>query len=134
MTYDKNIFGEDVPADYDAKASDFWQTPPSLYPQNCFDPCPINPQFDGLQIQWTGDAFVNPPYSQIASWIDKALRERTNCNSIIMLLPNWTDRSWFQRVKDCRIEFLPGRVKFLDPKTRMPKDSPAFGSMLVHIK
>lgn len=131
----KNLFGEDVPPDYNALESDFWQTPPTLYPKDCFDPCPINPKSDGLKIKWHGKTFCNPPYSQIQLWIDKALRERKNCISITMLLPNWTDRAWFRRIKDFPIEFLPGRVKFLNPRTGMPgKDSPRFGSMLVKIK
>lgn len=130
----KNLFNEEVPVDYQAVESDFWQTPPDLYPQDCFDPCPVNPTFDGLTIEWHGQAFVNPPYSQIAQWIEKAFAEKDNCDSIMMLLPNWTDRAWFQRIKNCKIEFLRGRVKFLDPATGLPKDSPTFGSMLVTIK
>lgn len=130
----KNLFGDDIP-DYLAVESDFWRTPPDLYPEGCFDPCPVDPTFDGLAIQWHGDAFVNSPYSQIPQWIDKAFLEANNCDSVVMLLPNWTDREWFQRIKHCRIEFLRGRVKFLDPNTGLPgKFNPQFGSMLVHIK
>jgi hypothetical protein len=114
----KNLFGEDVHVDHTAEPADFWVTPARLYPKDCFDPCPVNPEFDGLAIAWHGDAFVNPPYSQIPAWIAKALKERENCLSVVMLLPNWTER-----------------VRFLDPITFQPsKDNPPFGSMLVHIK
>jgi hypothetical protein len=134
MIYDKNLFGDVVPPDYDAKTSDFWQTPARLYPQDCFDPCPANPTFDGLAILWHGNAFVNPPYSQISAWINKALKERSHCKSIVMLLPNWTDRRWFQKIKHLPIQFIQGKVRFLDPKTGRPKYVSRSGSMLVHIK
>lgn len=136
MKYDKDLFGKNVPPDYDAKTSDFWCTPPDLYPQGCFDPCPVNPTFDGLKIKWSGDVFCNPPYSQIEVWITKAFKEKDNCDSITMLLPNWTDRKWFKKIDllDINIEFLQGRLKFTDPKTGAPKDSPRFGSMLVYLK
>jgi hypothetical protein len=43
------------------KDSDFWMTPKELYPPDCFDPCPVNPDFDGLKIAWHGKVFCNPP-------------------------------------------------------------------------
>src|SRR5580698_867365 len=134
MRYARNLFGDALPPEYDAKTSDFWRTPSRLYPEGCFDPCPVNPTFDGLEIRWHGHAFVNPPYSQIPQWIDKAMKERRYCKSIVMLLPNWTDRRWFQRVKHLPIEFLQGKVRFIDPKTGRPNHSATFGSMLVTIK
>jgi len=131
----KNLFGEEVPVDFDSLESDFWRTPPELYPMGCFDPCPVDPQFDGLSIPWEGDVFCNPPYSQISLWIDKAIKEsrRENVWTLVMLLPNWTDREWFQWIKDYKIQFLRGRVKFLDSQGRSLYD-PRFGSMLVTLK
>lgn len=121
------------------KQSDFWVTPSNLYPVDCFDPCPINPDFDGLSVNWHGDVFCNPPYSQISLWLKKAIFESytDNTRSIVMLLPNWTDRDWFQTIQKngYKVEFLRGRLKFIDPKTGLPgKFSPRFGSMLVKIK
>ena len=29
-----------------------------------FDPCPVNPQWNGLDIDWKEMNFVNPPYSR----------------------------------------------------------------------
>jgi hypothetical protein len=79
--------------------------------------------------------FVTPPYSQIEEWVLKAIEERKNCESITMLLPNWTDRGWFTWIANYDIEFLRGRLKFLDPKTgESGKFNPRFGSMIVHIK
>jgi hypothetical protein len=115
------------------KPTDFWRTPPDLYPKDCFDPCPVNPQFDGLEIPWHGDVFCNPPYSQARYWIEKAIAERANCKSIVMLLPNWTDRKWFQLIKDFPIEFLQGKRYFLAPNGEK-RDVARWGSMLVRIK
>jgi hypothetical protein len=131
----KNLFGEEVRVDYDCLDSDFWATPVSLYPKDCFDPCPINPSFDGLKISWKGKVFVNPPYSQIDKWIFKGLIEinTPEVESIIFLLPAWTDRQWFLMIKDCEIEFLQGRVAFEHPVSRKAIYSPRFGSMLVKL-
>lgn len=81
--------------------SDYWCTPKEYYPEGCFDPCPVNPTFDGLEISWKGNVFCNPPYSQIDRWIDKAFQEAQNpeVKSITMLLPNWTDRKWFRKIE-----------------------------------
>ncbi len=130
-----NLWGEDV-AEVESTESDFWCTPPELYPVGCFDPCPRNPTFDGLSISWKGEVFCNPPYSQIPAWISKCLKEaeRPEVKSIVMLLPNWTDRKWFRLIEDCKIKFLVGRVKFLDPATMAPRTTGTFGSMLVTIK
>lgn len=40
--------------------TDVWSTPPDFYQKLDeefhfdFDPCPLNPQFDGLEVQWGG--------------------------------------------------------------------------------
>jgi len=118
------------------KESDFWCTPKDIYPAKCFDPCPVNPSFDGLKIRWKGDVFCNPPYSEIDKWVDKALLERRyyNVKSIVMLLPNWTDRGWFHKLTQFPMTFTRGRLKFIDPKTGKSPYSPRFGSVFVYIK
>ncbi len=41
-----------------------------------FDPCPLNPEFDGLNINWGKRCFINPPYGKaIKSWLEQALNE-----------------------------------------------------------
>ena len=52
-------------------ANDFWQTPPHILErvtkvlgEDYFDPCPINPTFDGLSVEWGSNCFINPPYSK----------------------------------------------------------------------
>lgn len=114
------------------KPTDFWRTPPDLYPKDCFDPCPVNPNFDGLAIDWHGKVFCNPPYSQAREWILKSFEQRNNCKEIILLLPNWTDRKWFQLIKNESIEFLQGKRYFLD-QGGVRRGVARWGSMLVKI-
>lgn len=118
------------------KESDYWLTPRDLYPEGCFDPCPQNPTFDGLVVDWRGHVFCNPPYSQISEWVAKALLERTRpeVESLVMLLPNWTDRAWFHLLTDFPMKFTRGRLKFVDPKTGLSPYTPRFGSVWVYLK
>jgi hypothetical protein len=51
---------------------DDWATPKSFYDELYqefhfdFDPCPFqhNMSWNGLEIEWGGSNFINPPYSQ----------------------------------------------------------------------
>lgn len=53
-----------------------------------FDPCPKNPQFDGLSVSWGTINYVNPPYNDIAQWVTKALTERdTHGSTSVFLVP-----------------------------------------------
>lgn len=60
-------------------SNDFWQTPEwlAVHFKNHFDPCPVNPPFDGLREKWKSPAYVNPPYSRgnIEIWVKKAIEE-----------------------------------------------------------
>ena len=101
--------------------SDEWATPLKLYNRfminGYFDPCPMNHDFDGLCIPWKAKTFVNPPYSCIDKWVDKALTELSNGNVIVMLLPARTDTQWFKKLflnGHCRITFVEGRLKLND--------------------
>jgi hypothetical protein len=48
---------------------------------------------DGLVQPWDGWWWCNPPYSNIAPWIVKAMLAT---HPGFMLLPAWTDRAWWQ--------------------------------------
>jgi len=60
---------------FGSKKTDNWQTPPELYKELnrefkfTFDPCPLNPTFDGLNIKWKKRCFVNPPYSFLGKFL-----------------------------------------------------------------
>ena len=127
--------------------SDEWATPIDLFNElnNEFnfnlDPCATEKNHkcenyftvddDGLEKLWGGyRVFCNPPYSQIAKWVEKAYRETTqNDNTlVVMLIPSRTDTKYFQDFIYHRTEirFVRGRLKFGDSKNSAP-----FPSMIV---
>ena len=105
------------------KAHDNIRTPEALYAELDarfhfdHDPCPANPEGlrdqDGLG-KWGKRNFVNPPYSQKAKWIEKAIEEQKKGNLSVLLLPVDTSTRWFHDLvlPHARIEFLRGRVHF----------------------
>lgn len=106
-----------------------WKTPKKFYEelnkefQFDFDPCPSNPTFDGLMIDWGKSNFVNPPYGrQIVAWCKKAYEEYNKGKVIVMLIPSRTDTQWWHdyimRAKE--ICFIKGRLKFDDHKNSAP--------------
>lgn len=110
-----------------SKATDHWKTPSLIYDifmlKDFFDPCPYMSTFDGLTIDWKKYNFVNPPYSQIKLWIDKALLECEKGNYTIMLVPARTDTKWFHKIyhqQQVSFTFLKGRLKFNDGKNGAP--------------
>jgi hypothetical protein len=115
-----------------------WKTPKLLY-ENLdqefhfnFDPCPPNPTFNGLMVEWKERNYVNPPYNRIAGWIEKAWIESQKGKLVVMLTAARTDTRWFHRyvipyAKEIR--FIKGRLRFNDnpnPLARAP-----FPSMIV---
>ena len=106
-----------------------WKTPSGFYKELDkefhfdFDPCPSNPTFDGLAIEWGETNFVNPPYArEITKWIEKAFEEWKKGKTIVMLLPSRTDTKWFHDyvMKAKEIRFIKGRLKFDDQKNSAP--------------
>lgn len=83
-----------------------------------FDPCPNDPKFDGLELEWPKEkvVFVNPPYTrgQISKWVEKAYIEFINGCKIIMLIPSYTDTKYFHKYiyGKAEISFIKGRLKF----------------------
>jgi len=80
--------------------------------ENCFDPCPFNYEFDALVIDWQSFNFVNPPYTLLKEFIHKALDETLKNHWSIMLLPAKTDQKWFHGIKNFKIHWFQGRLKF----------------------
>ena len=76
--------------------NDDWPTPKYFYDalnkefKFDFDPCPLggkdNLESDGLKIEWGKTNFVNPPYSDIKSWIFKALQELLKGKKSVFLI------------------------------------------------
>lgn len=106
-----------------------WTTPPELYAELDkefkfdFDPCPSNPTFDGLSIDWGGVNFVNPPYGKvITQWIKKGYEEHLKGKTVVFLIPSRTDTRWWHTyiMKSKDIRFIKGRLKFGGSKNSAP--------------
>lgn len=86
---------------------------------------------NGLSKDWGGyRVFCNPPYGRaITDWVEKAYREGTKDNTIVvMLIPARTDTRYFHDFIQHRseIRFVKGRLKFGNSKQAAP-----FPSMVV---
>jgi hypothetical protein len=78
-------------------------------PELDLDPC-SNPQKnikakyhytkadDGLEQEWTGSVFVNPPFSEVGLWVSKAIDEyfEGNCDEVIFLSKFDARVGWFK--------------------------------------
>lgn len=73
--------------------------------------------------------FCNPPYSNIAAWVEKSFRETRNDKTLVVLLiPSRTDTRYFHDFiyQRAEIRFIKGRLKFGESKNSAP-----FPSMIV---
>ena len=105
-----------------------WKTPKAVYQVLDaefgfdFDPCPENPKFDGLSIEWGSSNFVNPPYGrEIPKWIKKGFEEHRKGKTVVFLIPSRTDTRWWHDY--CmlgEIRFIRGRLNFDDGKNPAP--------------
>jgi len=116
-----------------AKLSDNWQTPEWLMEhfRNHFDPCPADPTFNGLEIEWKNPTYVNPPYSNPLPWVKKAIEESKKGVNVVMLLRVDPSTKWYRllmELPDVYIAYFNRRIKF-----KGANGSPNFASMLVFI-
>lgn len=122
--------------------TDLWETPQELFckydsiyhfetdvcalPENTKCERFFSPDIDGLQQEWHGVCWCNPPYGrEVGKWVKKAAESFA---TVVMLLPARTDTSWFHDycLPYGNIEFLRGRLKFGKAKNSAP-----FPSMVV---
>jgi len=127
---------------YKGDKSDDWFTPKWLYEQikeefNIdYDPCPYKDgEKLGLFNIWGKRVFVNPPYSNIENWLNKAMLElQNNSEIIIFLVFARTGTAWFHKYiwdgvhnnfnkNVSEVRFIRGRLKFGNNKTSAPDDS-----------
>lgn len=76
---------------------------------------------DGLADEWSGRlAFVNPPFSELTRWLQRAHDEWTagRVEMVVCLVPVRTDSALFhdRLSADADIYLLRGRIRFLDPR------------------
>ena len=120
--------------------SDEWATPQALYDrlnkkfdfqldpccteENMKAPIGIGLPRDGLAADWSYHkrVFVNPPYSQVAKWVQKAYEESRKGCIVVCLVKSCTDTKWWHEyaMKADVIIFLQGRVKFGGATTGAP--------------
>lgn len=99
---------------------------------------------NGLFQSWAGErVWCNPPYSNIAPWVEKAWAECRRADLIVMLLPaNRTEQGWWQDLVEghrdvpggqLAVRFLRGRLRFLSPGALAikPNERPPFGCCLL---
>ena len=107
-----------------------WKTPKAVYQVLDaefgfdFDPCPVNPTFDGLKTESGKCNFVNPPYGrEISRWIEKGCTEwKWHNKTVVFLIPSRTDTRWWHDyiMQATEIRFIKGRLKFDDHKNSAP--------------
>lgn len=116
-----------------SRKTDNWATPKVMYEfyirNDYFDPCPLNSEFNGLEIEWKEKNFVNPPYSKIKLFIDKSIEEHKKGKKVILLIPARTDTKYFRKLVDygCDIDFITGRLHFNE------SNSAPFPSCLIYL-
>ncbi len=116
-----------------SKKSDHWSTPAKLYnwyiERGYIDPCPLHCKIDALtKKDWPIRAkyFVNPPYSNINSFVELAIQliEVYEAIRIILLVPARTDTKWFHKIINSKycdsLEFIRGRLKFGNSNNSAP--------------
>lgn len=94
----------------------------------------------GLDNEWTGRAFCNPPFSEKNKWINKAVQEVESgkCPVCVMVLPlNCISADGFFNgvIKNGYFyEVLNRRIQFLDNETKKPVDGNDTGTVVVYFK
>ena len=86
---------------------------------------------DGLNKDWYGICWMNPPYGrEIKQWMKKAYNESLKGVTVVCLVPARTDTVWWHEyAMKGDIEFIKGRLKFGNAKNSAP-----FPSALVVFK
>lgn len=130
--------------------SDHWSTPPKLvtameseFGRFDLDPC-CRPETakaekfytqvdDGLSNPWNGKIWLNPPYSNPAPWLKKAIQETESgrASIVVALLPSCTDTNWFHAyvLGRSEVRYMRGRITFCDWNGK-PSGRSRFASML----
>lgn len=121
--------------------TDLWATPQATFDQLSaefgpfdVDVCAIadnakaatyyTPEQDGLQQQWRGRCWMNPPYGrEIGKWVAKAKRHaEAGDATVVCLLPARTDTAWWHDnvAEAALVRFIRGRLKFGGAKHAAP--------------
>lgn len=123
---------------YFQKQSDEWATPRDLFEeldkefgftldvaatkQNALCANFFTAEDDGLMQPWYGVVWCNPPYSQVAGWVEKAFRESQRGVTSVLLVASRTDTRWWHDfvLPHAEVRFIRGRVRFGTARNRAP--------------
>lgn len=132
--------------------TDEWETPQDLFDRLNeefhfdLDPCAtkenakcknfFTKEDNGLNKEWFGNVFINPPFKQVAEWVEKAYDQKKNntqIKTIVMLIASRTDTRWFHNYiyNQAEVRFVKGRVKY---KLNGKESVAPFPSMIVIFK
>lgn len=118
--------------------TDLWATPQDFFDfynkKYCFtlDVCAdetnhkcdayFTKEMDGLNQQWEGVCWMNPPYGkEIKKWMQKAYESSLKGATVVCLVPSRTDTKWWHEyAMKGEIEFIKGRLKFGNSKNSAP--------------
>lgn len=121
-----------------SSATDLWSTPQDLFarvnakyrftldacasPENAKCAVYFTREIDGLQQEWFGTVWMNPPYGRtIGAWMKKAYESSLAGATVVCLVPARTDTAWWHDyAMKGQIEFLRGRLKFGGHKYNAP--------------
>ena len=118
--------------------SSTWATPPDLFadldqefgftldvcalPENAKCEKYFTPEQDGLQQDWTGTCWMNPPYGrEIGKWMRKAYEASKQGVTVVCLVPARTCSAWWHDyAMKGEVRFLRGRVRFVGAPYNAP--------------
>lgn len=77
---------------------------------------------DGLAQPWSGTVWCNPPYSNVARWVEKAHESALNGATVVCLVPARTDTRWWHEhvAQAADVRFIRGRLRFGDARNSAP--------------
>ena len=118
--------------------TDMWSTPQNFFDQYNsvynfdIDVCAtaenakcakyFDKEVNGLEQEWEGNCWMNPPYGrEIKHWMKKAYESSLKGATVVCLVPARTDTEWWHNYAlKGEIEFIRGRLKFGDAKNSAP--------------
>lgn len=128
-----------------------FQLDAACYPETALCERFITPEIDSLAVNWVDFlpslklapwVWLNPPYSNIGPWVDKAVIEQMNGIGTVMLVPLDKSTKWYGKAKPNQVievvggrttagKWVPGRVNFIDAQTGEELKGNPKGSMLL---
>ncbi len=131
--------------------TDDWSTDPELFarldrefgpfemdvcasPENHKCPVYFTTDDDGLQQQWVGRVWMNPPYGRgIDRWMRKAAQAGADGATVVCLVPARVDASWWREATSqaSLVRIFPVRLRFggIDNAAPFPSALIVFGSL-----